>query len=110
MPTWSRASLLCKKALAEQAGLVIHTSNIYRIPLQEKLADKLVEHSGMQKVFFCNSGAEANEAAIKLARLHAHNKGIKTPKIVVMKNSFHGRTMATLTATDNQKLRKVLSL
>jgi len=95
-----------QEALAEQAGLVIHTSNIYRIPLQEKLADKLVEHSGMQKVFFCNSGAEANEAAIKLARLHAHNKGIKTPKIVVMKNSFHGRTMATLTATDNPKVKK----
>ncbi|MBL1140707.1 MAG: acetylornithine transaminase [Proteobacteria bacterium] len=93
-------------AISDQAANLIHTSNLYRIPLQEKLAEKLVEHSGMEKVFFGNSGAEANEAAIKLARLYGNNKGIKNPTIVVMERSFHGRTMATLTATGNDKVKK----
>ena len=87
------------KVIAEQSANLIHTSNIYRIPLQEKLAEKLAGHSGMDNVFFCNSGAEANEAAIKLARLHAHKQKITNPVILVMHNSFHGRTMATISAT-----------
>ncbi len=90
-------------AISAQAGKLIHTSNIYHIAEQEKLADKLAEISGMDKVFFCNSGCEANEAAIKLARLYGHNKGIETPEIIVMERSFHGRTMATLSATGNRK-------
>lgn len=93
-------------AIADQAANLIHTSNLYRIPLQEKLAAKLVEHSGMEKVFFGNSGAEANEAAIKLARLYANNKNIKNPVMLVMDKSFHGRTMATLSATGNDKVKK----
>ncbi|GJM04752.1 MAG: acetylornithine aminotransferase [marine bacterium B5-7] len=95
-----------QKAIADQAAKLIHTSNLYRIPLQEKLAKKLVQHSGMEKVFFCNSGAEANEAAIKLARLYASNKKIAKPVIVVMEKSFHGRTMATLSATGNTKVHQ----
>lgn len=91
------------KALCEQAGMLIHTSNLYRIEKQELLAERLAALSGMDNVFFCNSGAEANEAAIKLARLHGHNKGIELPTIIVMERSFHGRTMATLTATGNRK-------
>ena len=91
------------KVIAEQSANLIHTSNIYRIPLQEKLAEKLVSHSGMDNVFFCNSGAEANEAAIKLARLHAHKQKITNPVILVMHNSFHGRTMATISATGSSK-------
>lgn len=91
------------KALCEQAGKLIHTSNLFRIERQEQLAERLAVLSGMDKVFFCNSGAEANEAAIKLARLHGHNKGIEVPTIIVMERSFHGRTMATLTATGNRK-------
>lgn len=93
-------------AIADQAAKLIHTSNLYRIPLQEQLADKLIEHSGMDNVFFGNSGAEANEAAIKLARLYGNNKGITNPTIIVMERSFHGRTMATLTATGNDKVKK----
>jgi len=93
------------KALCEQAGTLIHTSNIYRIAAQEKLADKLCGLSGMDRAFFCNSGAEANEAAIKLARLHGHNKGIDNPAIVVMEKSFHGRTLATLSATGSRKVQ-----
>ena len=91
------------KVIAEQSANLIHTSNIYRIPLQEKLAEKLAGHSGMDNVFFCNSGAEANEAAIKLARLHAHKQKITNPVILVMHNSFHGRTMATISATGSPK-------
>jgi acetylornithine/N-succinyldiaminopimelate aminotransferase len=94
-----------QSAIADQAANLIHTSNIYRIPLQEKLAEKLIEHSGMKKVFFGNSGAEANEAAIKLARLYGNSKGIANPTIIVMEKSFHGRTMATLTATGNPKVK-----
>ncbi len=93
------------RALCEQAATLIHTSNLYRIPLQETLADKLCALSGMDRAFFCNSGAEANEAAIKLARLHGHNRGIDNPAIVVMEKSFHGRTMATLSATGNRKVQ-----
>ncbi|MEW6728179.1 MAG: aspartate aminotransferase family protein [Pseudomonadota bacterium] len=92
-------------AICEQAQTLIHTSNIYGIAWQEKLADRLCGISGMEKVFFCNSGAEANEAAIKLARLYAHRKGIAEPRIVVMESSFHGRTLATLSATGNRKVQ-----
>ena len=92
-------------ALCEQARTLIHTSNIYFIEKQEQLAVRLAELSGMEKVFFCNSGAEANEAAIKLARLYGHNKGVILPTIIVMEQSFHGRTMATLTATGNRKVQ-----
>ncbi len=91
------------KAISEQAAKLIHVSNIYHIAEQEQLADKLAELSGMDKVFFCNSGCEANEAAIKLARLYGHNKGIHNPEIIVMERAFHGRTMATLSATGNRK-------
>jgi acetylornithine aminotransferase len=93
-------------AIADQAQTLLHTSNIYRIPLQEELGRRLVELSGMDNVFFCNSGAEANEASIKLARLHGHARGIDAPQIVVMENSFHGRTMATLSATGNAKIQQ----
>jgi acetylornithine/N-succinyldiaminopimelate aminotransferase len=91
------------KTIAEQAAKLIHVSNYYHIAEQEALADKLAEVSGMDKVFFCNSGCEANEASIKLARLYGHNKGIENPEIIVMERSFHGRTMATLSATGNRK-------
>jgi acetylornithine/N-succinyldiaminopimelate aminotransferase len=93
------------KAISEQAAKLIHVSNIYQIAEQEALADKLCEISGMDKVFFCNSGCEANEASIKLARLYGHNKGIENPEIIVMDKSFHGRTMATLSATGNRKVQ-----
>ncbi len=93
------------KALCEQAGKLIHVSNLYHIERQEQLATHLAELSGMQNVYFCNSGAEANESAIKLARLYGHNKGIELPTIIVMENSFHGRTMATLTASGNRKVQ-----
>ncbi|MGD9888596.1 MAG: acetylornithine transaminase [Halothiobacillaceae bacterium] len=93
------------EAMCDQARTLIHTSNIYGIAWQEKLADKLSLLSGMDKVFFCNSGAEANEAAIKLARLHGHRKGLSDPHIVVMESSFHGRTLATLSATGNRKVQ-----
>ena len=89
-------------ALSEQAQKLVHTSNIYRIQKQERLGTRLCEISGMEKVFFCNSGAEANESAIKLARMHGHRKGIQQPHTLVFENSFHGRTMATLTATGNR--------
>lgn len=90
-------------AISEQAGRLIHVSNIYGIAEQARLADKLCEISGMDKVFVCNSGCEANEAAIKLARLYGHNKGIENPEIIVMERAFHGRTLATLSATGNRK-------
>lgn len=90
-------------ALAEQAGRVLHTSNLYGVTGQELLADKLCELSGMQEVFFCNSGCEANEAAIKLARFYGHKQGVESPTIIVMEKAFHGRTMATLSATGNRK-------
>ncbi len=90
-------------AIAAQAGRLLHTSNLYRIREQEELADRLAELSGMEEIFFCNSGCEANEAAIKLARYYGHKKGIDSPTIIVMEKAFHGRTMATLSATGNRK-------
>ncbi len=90
------------RAITEQANKLIHTSNLYTIPLQEQLGETLVSISGMDSVFFCNSGAEANEAAIKIARKFGHSKGIEKPSIVVMEGAFHGRTMATLSATGNR--------
>ncbi len=93
------------RAICEQAGTLIHTSNLFHIEKQERLAERLTELSGMDNAFFCNSGAEANEAAIKLARLYGHNKGISLPTIIVMERSFHGRTMATLTASGNRKVQ-----
>jgi len=92
------------KAICEQAGKLVHTSNLYGINKQKELADKLTTVAKMDNVFFSNSGAEANEAAIKLARLFGHSKNIEKPAIIVMEGSFHGRTMATLTATGNRKV------
>ena len=89
--------------LQEQVGRLVHTSNLYEIALQEKLGDRLAEISGLESVFFCNSGCEANEAAIKLARLYGHKQGIEAPAIIVMEKAFHGRTIATLTATGSRK-------
>ncbi len=91
------------KAIAEQTGRMLHVSNLYGIREQEQLADKLCAVSGMQEVFFCNSGCEANEAAIKLARFYGHQQGVDTPAIIVMEKAFHGRTLATLSATGNRK-------
>jgi acetylornithine/N-succinyldiaminopimelate aminotransferase len=93
------------RALAEQAGILVHTSNLYRIPSQERLAERLVALSGMDQAFFCNSGAEANETAIKIARLLGHERGLGAPAIVVMEGAFHGRTLATLTATGARKVQ-----
>ena len=93
------------KAIAEQAGLLTHCSNYFSIPNQEILADKLCTASGMSNVFFGNSGAEANEAALKIARLHGHKKGIKLPTILVMDNAFHGRTLATLSASGGRRVQ-----
>ncbi len=93
------------QALCEQAQTLIHTSNLYQIARQEQLAEKICRLAGMDKAFICNSGAEANEAAIKLARMYGHGKGIDIPTIIVMEKSFHGRTMATLTATGNRKVQ-----
>lgn len=90
-------------ALSAQVGRLLHSSNLYRIPQQEQLADKLASLAGMDEVFFCNSGCEANEAAIKLARFYGHQQGVVSPTIVVMEKAFHGRTMATLSATGNRK-------
>ncbi len=92
-------------ALSAQIGKLIHTSNIYQVREQELIADKLCELSRMQEVFLCNSGCEANEAAIKLARLYGHNKGVADPAIIVMEKAFHGRTLATLSATGNRKVQ-----
>ncbi|AYW40777.1 TPA: aspartate aminotransferase family protein [Burkholderia aenigmatica] len=87
--------------IAEQAGMLLHTSNVFRIDWQERLGERLCALTSMQRAFFCNSGAEANEAALKLARLHGHRKQVAEPKILVMENGFHGRTIATLSATGN---------
>ena len=94
-----------RDALCEQAGRLIHTSNLYGVAEQERLGALLTEQAGMDRVFFANSGAEANEAAIKLARLHAHRRGIENPAILVAEHSFHGRTLATLSATGNRKVQ-----
>jgi acetylornithine/N-succinyldiaminopimelate aminotransferase len=92
-------------AICQQAGTLIHTSNLYEIPKQEELATRLAQLSGMEQAFFCNSGAEANEAAIKVARMYGHQREIDMPAIIVMERSFHGRTLATLTATGNRKVQ-----
>ncbi len=91
--------------ISDQANTLLHTSNLYRIPKQEELADRLKEISGMDNMFFGNSGAEANECAIKIARLYGHNNGIDNPSVIVADASFHGRTLATLTATGNRKVQ-----
>ena len=94
------------KALCDQASKLVHTSNLYGVGLQEQLAHELCELSGLDNVFFCNSGAEANEAALKLARKFGHSKGIESPRVIVMENSFHGRTLFTLSATGNAKVQE----
>ena len=93
-------------AITDQASKIIHTSNLFEIPLRRQLAQRLVDLSGMTNVFFCNSGLEANEAAIKIARLYGHNRGIDLPEIVVYEKAFHGRSLATLSATGNVKVQK----
>lgn len=93
------------QTIADQAAKLIHCSNGFHIKEQEKLAEKLTQMSGMKQAFFANSGAEANEAAIKLSRLYGHKKGIETPSIIVMERAFHGRTMATLTASGSRKVQ-----
>ncbi len=92
-------------ALQDQVGKLIHSSNYYHVPLQEELAAKLVEISGLSNAFFCNSGLEANEAAIKIARKYGHDKGIESPEIIVYEKAFHGRSIATLSATGNAKVQ-----
>ncbi len=94
------------RAISEQAAKLVHCSNLYTIPLQEELAERLTRISGMENAFFANSGAEANEAAIKLARRHGHARGIDNPTIIVMEQSFHGRTLATLSATGNRAVQQ----
>jgi len=94
-----------QKAICDQASKLLHTSNLYQIPLQEQLGEKLIGLANMEQVFFANSGAEANEAAIKIARFYGNQKGVQNPTIVVMEQSFHGRTLATLTATGNRKVQ-----
>ena len=93
------------RTIQQQAAKLIHTSNAYHIKEQELLAEKLTAMTGMEQVFFANSGAEANEAAIKLTRLYGHSRGIETPSIIVMERAFHGRTMATLTASGSRKVQ-----
>ena len=92
-------------ALREQIGRVIHTSNLFQVPLQEAAAERVCGITGLEEVFFCNSGCEANEAAIKIARKYGHERGVAEPAIVVMENSFHGRTLATLSATGSRKVQ-----
>jgi len=93
------------KAISEQAARLVHTSNLYEIERQEQLGERLAALSGMDEVFFCNSGCEANEAAIKVARLYGHGKGIDAPAIIVLEKAFHGRTIATLSATGSRKVQ-----
>lgn len=94
------------EAIAEQAATLIHTSNIFEVPWQTAAAQKLAEVSGMEEIFFSNSGAESNEGAIKIARKFGHMQGVATPKIIVADHSFHGRTLATLSATGNKKVQE----
>ncbi len=94
-----------QQAICAQSGKLLHTSNLYGIETQERLADRLSQLSGLDSVFFCNSGSEANETAIKLARLYGHNRGIQTPTIIVMEKSFHGRTLGSLSATGNTAIQ-----
>ena len=93
------------EAIQRQAGALLHTSNLYHIAAQEQLAESLTAITGMERLFFGNSGAEANEAAIKLARLYGHQRGVERPAIIVLESAFHGRTMATLSATGNRKIQ-----
>jgi len=93
-------------AIADQASKIIHSSNVYKVRLQETLSDKLAALSGMDKVFFCNSGLEANEAALKIARKYGHDRGVANPEIIVYDHAFHGRSIATLSATGNAKVQK----
>jgi len=93
------------KAISDQAARLMHVSNLYRITEQERLAEKLAAICGMDNVFFCNSGCEANEAAIKIARMVGHSKGIDSPAVIVMEDAFHGRTLATLSATGSRKVQ-----
>ncbi len=97
------------QAICDQSRKLLHTSNLYHIELQERLADKLTRLSGMDNIFFCNSGAEANEAALKIARLYGHRQGIETPTVLTMEKSFHGRTLATLSATGNTRVQQGFS-
>ena len=92
-------------AICEQAAKVLHTSNLYEIPNQQALGDRLCKETGMDAVYFCNSGAESNEASIKLARKYGNDKGVSNPSIIVMEQSFHGRTLATLSATGNRAIQ-----
>ncbi len=92
-------------AISAQAARAMHVSNLYEIPEQEQLAARLCALAGMDNAFFCNSGCEANEAAIKLARLYGHQKGVESPAIIVMEQAFHGRTIATLSATGSRKVQ-----
>ncbi|MBI5436159.1 MAG: aspartate aminotransferase family protein [Nitrosomonadales bacterium] len=103
--TLGHAHPRCTAALNAQISKLIHVSNIYQVREQEQLADKLCALSNMQEVFLCNSGCEANEAAIKLARMFGHHKGIEIPSIIVMEKAFHGRTLATLSATGSRKVQ-----
>src|SRR5688500_13190990 len=93
------------RALTEQIGRVMHTSNLFQMPLQEQAADRIAEISGLDEVFFCNSGLEANEAAIKVARKYGHDRGVAEPAIIVMEKAFHGRSLATLSATASRKVQ-----
>lgn len=93
------------KALCAQLATLVHTSNLYGVALQESLGQRLINVANMERVFFANSGAEANEAAIKIARIYGHSRGLTVPNIIVMEGSFHGRTLATLTATGNPKVQ-----
>ncbi|MBK8322585.1 MAG: aspartate aminotransferase family protein [Betaproteobacteria bacterium] len=91
------------KAIADQSAKIIHASNLFRVPEQERLAERVCGLAGMDNAFFCNSGAEANECAIKIARLHGHQRGVESPAIIVMEKAWHGRTLATLSATGSRK-------
>lgn len=93
------------QAICDQAGKLLHTSNWYEVPLQAELAERLCKKAGMDNAFFCNSGAEANEAAIKLARLYGHQRKVANPTIIVTDGSFHGRTLATLSASGSRKIQ-----
>ena len=93
-------------ALQDQVAKLIHSSNLFEVPLQDAVARQLVQRAGMTNAFFCNSGLEANEAALKLARLHGHARGIAEPRVVVFEHAFHGRSLATLSATANPKVQK----
>ncbi|MCX7962401.1 MAG: aspartate aminotransferase family protein [Burkholderiales bacterium] len=93
------------RALTEQIGRIIHTSNLFESPLQEAAAERLAEITGLEEVFFCNSGLEANECALKLARKYGHERGVEEPAIVVMEKAFHGRSLATLSASGSRKVQ-----